>query len=131
MSPEVLELFIPIVFLLIIGGLIGLRMLKPYGNRILDLIEEMNKSRQSALEEERALQRIHDRLDLLAERQDFLESLVESRIAGEEVPEELPGGAGGAGSRGGEESRAAADRESRGAAGDGPPSATGSGPRGG
>lgn len=91
MSPEVLELFIPIVFLLIVGGLIGLRMLKPYGNRILDLIEEMNKSRQSMLEEDRALQQIHDRLDMLAERQDFLESLVENRLEGGGDARELPG----------------------------------------
>ena len=90
MSPEILELFVPIVFLLIVGGLIGLRMLKPYGNRILDLIEEMNKSRQTALREERALQKIHDRLDLLAERQDFLESLVESRLEGGEPVREIP-----------------------------------------
>lgn len=91
MDAQILEMFVPIIFLLIVGGLIGLRMLKPYGNRILDLIEEMNKSRQSALEEERALQQIHDRLDLLAERQDFLESLVENRLEGEEAPGALPG----------------------------------------
>lgn len=98
MDRQILELFIPIIFLLVIGGLIGLRMLKPFGNRILDLIEEMNRSRHSALEEERALQQIHDRLDLLAERQDFLESLVESRLEGGEAPGELPQG-GSAGER--------------------------------
>lgn len=91
MSAEMLEMLVPIVFLLIVGGLIGLRMLKPYGNRILDLIEEMNKTRRSVLDEERSLQQIHDRLDMLAERQDFLESLVESRLEGGEAPEELPG----------------------------------------
>lgn len=91
MTEDLVATFIPIIFLLIVGGLIGLRMLKPYGNRILDLIEEMNKSRQSMIEEERALQQIHDRLDLLAERQDFLESLVENRLEGE-APEELPRG---------------------------------------
>lgn len=115
MSPEILEMFVPIVFLLIVGGLIGLRMLKPYGNRILDLIEEMNKSRQSVLREERALQQIHDRLDMLAERQDFLESLVESRLEGGDVPEGLPregsaSGESGAG-RAGTEDPAAPSRE--------------------
>ena len=88
---------LPIIAVLVVGGVIGLRMLKPYGNRILDLVEEMSRSRHAILEEERTLQQIRDRLDAvddrlntLAERQDFLESLVENRLEGGQKTRELP-----------------------------------------
>lgn len=93
----ILSQLLPIIAVLVVGGLIGLRMLRPFGNRIIDLIEEMSRSRHAILEEERTLQQIRDRLhavddrlDTLAERQDFLESLVENRLAGQEGAPELP-----------------------------------------
>lgn len=74
------ELLVPLVFLGIIGGLIALRMLRPYGDRILELIREIQEDRHQALSETRDLQAIRDRIDMLAERQDFLETLVERRL---------------------------------------------------
>lgn len=115
------ELLVPLVFLAIIGGLIALRMLKPYGNRILELVREIQQERHQALAETRDMQTIRDRLDMLAERQDFLESLMQHRLddeeqeelerirreelggpAGPEGPDagELPGGGGAAGRAG-------------------------------
>ena len=98
------ELLIPLVFLGIVGGLVALRMLKPYGNRILDLVREIQEERQQALADTRELQTIRDRLDMLTERQDFLESLLRHRLDEEEKeeleglrPGELEGGGGGAG----------------------------------
>ena len=74
------ELLIPLLFLAMVGGLIALRMLKPYGNRILDLIREIQEERHQALSETRDLQTIRDRLDMLTERQDFLEALLRQRL---------------------------------------------------
>lgn len=74
------ELLVPLVFLGIIGGLIALRMLRPYGDRILELIREIQEDRHQALSETRDLQALRDRIDMLAERQDFLETLVERRL---------------------------------------------------
>lgn len=92
------ELLVPMVFLGIVGGLIALRMLKPYGNRILELVREIQAERQQAMAETRELQTIRDRLDMLTERQDFLEALLHRRLEGEEKEalEELgPGEPGG------------------------------------
>lgn len=98
------ELLIPLTFLAIVGGLIALRMLKPYGNRILELIKEIQEERHQALAETRDMQQIRDRLDMLAERQDFLEALVKHRLDDEEQErlerlrrEELGPAAGGTG----------------------------------
>jgi uncharacterized membrane protein YgcG len=74
------ELLVPLVFLGIIGGLVALRMLRPYGDRILELIREIQQERHQALAETRDLQALRDRIDMLAERQDFLETLVERRL---------------------------------------------------
>lgn len=81
------ELLVPLVFLAIIGGLVALRMLKPYGNRILELIREIQRERHQALAETRDMQAIRDRLDMLAERQDFLEALLHHRLDDEEQEE--------------------------------------------
>lgn len=81
------ELLIPLVFLAMVGGLVALRMLKPYGNRILELIREIQEERHQALSETRDLQVIRDRLDMLTERQDFLESLLHRRLDEEERKE--------------------------------------------
>lgn len=81
------ELIVPLVMFAIIGGLIALRMLKPYGNRILELIKEIQQDRHQALEETRDMQTIRDRLDMLTERQDFLEALLRSRLDEEEREE--------------------------------------------
>lgn len=81
------ELLIPLVFLAMVGGLVALRMLKPYGNRILELIREIQEERHQALSETRDLQVIRDRLDMLTERQDFLESLLHRRLEEEERQE--------------------------------------------
>lgn len=80
------EVLVPLAFFAIVGGLIALKMLKPYGDRILELIKEIQKDRHQALSETRDLQQVHDRLDMLAERQDFLESLVKNRLEAEELP---------------------------------------------
>lgn len=74
------ELLVPLTLFAIIGGLIALRMLRPYGDRILELIREIQQERHQALSETRDLQALRDRLDMLAERQDFLETLVERRL---------------------------------------------------
>lgn len=81
------ELIVPLVMFAIIGGLVALRMLKPYGNRILELIKEIQQDRHQALEETREMQTIRDRLDMLTERQDFLEALLRSRLDDEERKE--------------------------------------------
>lgn len=81
------ELLVPLAFFGIIGGLIALRMLKPYGDKILQLIKEIQKDRHEALSETRDLQHVRDRLDMLAERQDFLEALVENRLDEDEQEE--------------------------------------------
>ncbi len=81
------ELLVPLVFLAIIGGLVALRMLKPYGTRILELIREIQQERHQALAETRDMQAIRDRLDMLAERQDFLEALLQHRLDDEEQEE--------------------------------------------
>lgn len=70
---------IPIIAILTAGGVIALFALKPFGNRILDLLEESNRARQASLHEDQELRRLHERLDLVAERQDFLEALLEER----------------------------------------------------
>lgn len=74
------ELLVPLAFLGIVGALIALRMLKPYGNRILELVREIQEERHQALAETREMQQLRDRIDTLAERQDFLETLVEHRL---------------------------------------------------
>jgi hypothetical protein len=80
-------IIIPLAFFAVVGGLIALKMLKPYGDRILELIKEIQKDRHAALSETRDLQQVHDRLDMLAERQEFLEALVKNRLDAEELPE--------------------------------------------
>lgn len=80
------ELLVPLALFAIIGGLVALRMLRPYADRILELIREIQEDRHRTLSETRDLQAIRDRLDMLAERQDFLETLVERRLdAGEQA----------------------------------------------
>lgn len=78
------ELLVPLVFLAIVGGLVALRMLKPYGNRILELVREIQEERHQALAETREMQTIRDRLDMLTERQDFLEALIQHRLDDED-----------------------------------------------
>ena len=73
---EYIDILIPIVGILTGGGLIALFLLRPFGSRILDILEENNASRREALHEDRELRGLHDRLDLLAERQDFVEALL-------------------------------------------------------
>lgn len=93
-----IEILIPITGILVGGGLIALFLLKPFGSRILDILEETNRSRRDALHDDRKLRRLHDRLDLLAERQDFVEALleegVERRLEGGHRAERAAGGAG-------------------------------------
>lgn len=78
------ELLVPLALFAIVGGLIALRMLKPYGDRILELVREIQQERHQALTETREMQHLRDRVEMLAERQDFLESLVERRLDGDE-----------------------------------------------
>ena len=73
---EYIDILIPIVGILTGGGLIALFLLRPFASRILDILEENSESRREALHEDRELRRLHDRLDLLAERQDFVEALL-------------------------------------------------------
>ena len=73
---EYIDILIPIVGILTGGGLIALFLLRPFGSRVLDILEENNASRREALHEDRELRGLHDRLDLLAERQDFVEALL-------------------------------------------------------
>ena len=81
------ELIVPLALFGIIGGLIALRMLKPYGDKILQLVREIQKDRHEALSETREMQSIRDRLDMLAERQDVLEALVKHRLDEDEQRE--------------------------------------------
>lgn len=74
------ELLVPLALFAIVGGLIALRMLKPYGDRILELVREIQQERHQALTETREMQHLRDRVEMLAERQDFLETLVERRL---------------------------------------------------
>lgn len=74
-----IDILIPIVGILTGGGLIALFLLRPFATRLLEIMEESNRSRSEALRDDRELDRLHDRLDLLAERQDFLEALLEER----------------------------------------------------
>ena len=78
------EIIVPLAMFAIIGGLVALRMLKPYGNKILELVREIQQDRHQALEETREMQTVRDRLDMLAERQDFLEALLRSRLEEDE-----------------------------------------------
>lgn len=84
-----IEILIPIVAILTGGGLIALFLLRPFGSRILEILEESNRSRREALHEERDLERLRERLDLLSERQDFVEALVEER-GGRRLEESAP-----------------------------------------
>lgn len=84
-----IEILIPIVAILTGGGLIALFLLRPFGSRILEIMEESNRSRREALHDERDLERLRERLDLLSERQDFVEALVEER-GGRRLEEGVP-----------------------------------------
>lgn len=94
------DILIPIVGILTGGGLIALFLLKPFASRILDLLEESNRSRREALRDDRELDRLRERVDLLSERQEFLEALLEDRgerhLAGASRERAEPEDAGGA-----------------------------------
>lgn len=74
-----LEILIPIVAILVLGGLVALRILKPFGNRLLDLLERIHRDRQETRLDDSELDRLRERMDLLAERQEFLEAILTGR----------------------------------------------------
>jgi len=84
MNPESLELIVPLVFSVIltltVGGVI---LLKPIANKLGNLLEAMAKERQEPglirelTHTRELLETVSSRLDLLEDRQDFTESLLQ------------------------------------------------------
>lgn len=98
MPPEVLEMIGPVLVLFLIGCFV---LLFPISRRLGGVMEEWMKLKretspdrdklagleQTVYETRRLVESVDQRVAILSERQDFMESLIESR-----KPEELPAG---------------------------------------